>query len=178
MKKRSLALVVSLAMSACASSRTAPASPVELKHFSLDSMEGVRATTGVSFDRQISSDGKGSLRIDASQPLTVPLFEVTDLSIENAALIYQASLQSQNLDGKAYLEMWLRFPGKGEFFSRGLDRPITGTMSWMTSTIPFFLQAGQKPDLIRLNLVVAGEGGGGVGSVRALREAPVPPRVW
>ena len=37
MKKRSLALVVSLAMSACTSSRQPPASPVELKHFSLDS---------------------------------------------------------------------------------------------------------------------------------------------
>ena len=55
MKKRSLALVVSLAMSAC-TSRQPPASPVELKHFSLDSLEGVRATTGVSFDPQISSD--------------------------------------------------------------------------------------------------------------------------
>jgi len=133
-------------------------------------MEGVRATTGVSFDPQISTDGKGSLRIDTSQPLTLPLFEVNDLSIENAALIYQASLQSQNLDGKAYLEMWLRFPGKGEFFSRGLDRPITGTMSWMTSTIPFFLQAGQKPDLIRLNLVVAGKGRVWIDDVRLLRQ--------
>src|SRR3989475_3038408 len=178
MKKRSLALVVSLALSACTSSHPAPASPVELKHFSLDSLEGVRATTGVSFDPQISSDGKGSLRIDASQPLTVPLFEVSDLSIENAALIYQASLQSQNLDGKAYLEMWLRFPGKGEFFSRGLDRPITGTMSWMTSTTPFFLQAGQKPDLIRLNLVVAGKGGGGVDEGRVVREALPSPRYF
>src|SRR3989440_8342936 len=174
MKKRSLALVVSLALSACTSSHPAPASPVELKHFSLDSLEGVRAKSGVSFDRQISSNERNSLRINASQPLTVPLFEVSDLSIENAALIYQASLQSQNLDGKAYLEMWLRFPGKGEFFSRGLDRPITGTMSWMTSTIPFFLQAGQKPDLIRLNLVVAGKGGGGVEEVRLLKAAPSP----
>ena len=169
MKKRSLALVVSLAMSAC-TSRQPPASPVELKHFSLDSLEGVRATTGVSFDPQMSTDGKGSLRIDTSQPLTLPLFEVNDLSIANAALLYQASLQSQNLDGKAYLEMWLRFPGKGEFFSRGLDRPITGTMSWMTSTIPFFLQAGQKPDLIRLNLVVAGKGRVWIDDVRLLRQ--------
>ena len=169
MKKRSLALVVSLAMSAC-TSRQPPASPVELKHFSLDSLEGVRATTGVSFDPQISTVGKGSLRIDTSQPLTLPLFEVNDLSIENAALIYQASLQSQNLDGKAYLEMWLRFPGKGEFFSRGLDRPITGTMSWMTSITPFFLQAGQKPDLIRLNLVVAGKGRVWIDDVRLLRQ--------
>src|SRR5207245_5622204 len=155
MKKRSLALVVSLALSACTSSHPAPASPVELKHFSLDSLEGVRATTGVSFDPQISSDGKGSLRIDTSQPLTLPLFEVNDLSIENAALIYQASLQSQNLrrkglSGNVAPLSWQR----RVFLARA------GTMSWMTSTIPFFLHAGQKPDLIRLNLVVAGKGGG------------------
>src|SRR5438105_3559208 len=125
MKKRSLALVVSLALSACTSSHPAPASPVELKHFSLDILEGVRATTGVSFDPQISSNGKGSLRIDASQPLTVPLFEVSDLSIENAALIYQASLKSPKLVGTSYLELAFWFPATGEFFSRGLDRPIT-----------------------------------------------------
>ncbi len=32
---------------------------------------------------------------------------------------------------RPFVEMWVRIPGKGEFFSRGLDRPITGTMSWM-----------------------------------------------
>jgi len=175
MKKRYLGLVVLLAMSACKSSHQTPASPVELKHFSLDSLESVRATTGVSFDPKISRDGRGSLLIDARQPLTVPLFEVSDVNIENASLLYQASLQSQNLDGKAYLEMWLRFPGKGEFFSRGLDRPITGTMSWMTSTIPFSLQEGQKPDLIRLNLVVARKGRVLIDYVRLLRQ-PLPRR--
>ena len=164
-----------LAVSACRSSRQTPTSPVEVKHFSMDSLEGVRATSGVSFDPQISSDGKGSLRIDTGHPLTVPLFEVNDVSIENATLLYQASLQSQNLDGKAYLEMWLRFPGKGEFFSRGLDRPVTGTMSWMTSTIPFFLQPGQKPDLIRLNLVVDGKGRVWIDDMHLLRQ-PLPSR--
>jgi len=131
---------------------------VELKHFHLDSLEGVRATSGVSFDPKVSTDGKGSLRVDANQAMTVPLFEVTEVSIENATLLYQASLQTQSLDGKAFLEMWVRIPGKGEFFSRGLDRPVTGTVSWMTAVTPFSLEAGQKPDLIRLNLVVQGRG--------------------
>ncbi len=89
----------------------------------LDSLEGVRETTGSSFDPKISADGKGSLRVDAKEPITVPLFEITDVGVENATLIYQASLQSENLDGKAFLEMWVRLPGKGEFFSRGLDHP-------------------------------------------------------
>src|SRR5713226_8721053 len=97
--QRLLALFVVLAMAAYPSSGQAPASLVELKHFPLDSLEGVRATTGVSFDPKISSDGKGSLRVDANEPMTVPLFEVTDVSIENATLLYQASLQTQSLEG-------------------------------------------------------------------------------
>ena len=171
--KQSFLIFSSLLMIACTSSQSSQVPPVELKHFALNSVEDVRATTGVSFDRQTSSDGKGSLRVDAEEPMIVPLFEVTDVSIENATLIYQASLQSQKLDGKAFLEMWVRLPGKGEFFSRGLDRPITGTTSWMTIATPFFLQAGQKPDLIRLNLVVQGKGRVWIDDIHLMR-APLP----
>jgi len=172
MKQGASLVFFSLSMIACISSPS-QTPPVELKHFVLNSVEDVRATTGVSFDRQTSSDGKGSILVDAAEPMIVPLFEVTDVSIENAVLIYQASLQSQKLDGKAFLEMWVRLPGKGEFFSRGLDRPITGTTSWMTIATPFFLQAGQKPDLIRLNLVVQGKGRVWIDDIRLMR-APLP----
>jgi len=105
--------------------------------------------------------------------MTVPLFEVRDVSIDNAVLIYQASLQSEKLDGRAFLEMWVRIPGKGEFFSRALDRSVTGTMSWMTVAAPFFLQDGQKPDLIRLNLVVEGKGRVWIDDIH-LSRAPLP----
>jgi hypothetical protein len=54
--------------------------------------------------------------------------------------------------------MWCGFTGKGEFFSRGLQRPLSGTMEWTTVEIPFFLQKGQNPDNIKLNLVVNGKG--------------------
>jgi hypothetical protein len=139
-------------------------------------MEGVRAAAGVSFDQAVSSDGKGSLRVVATGGhLVVPLFEVNDLNIENASLLYEARLQSEKLDGQAYLEMWVRIPGRGEFFSRGMDRPLTGTMSWTTVTTPFFLKRGQKPDLIRLNLVVNGKGKVWIDDVRLLRQ-PLPNR--
>ena len=175
MKNSLLALVIGLAMNACTSRQAPTTAAVEVKRLPLDSLEGVRATTGATFDPTISADGKGSLRVDAKEPITVPLFEVTDVGVENATLIYQASLQSENLDGKAFLEMWVRIPGKGEFFSRGLDRPITGTMSWMTVATPFFLQAGQKPDLIRLNLVVQGKGRVWIDDVHLMR-GPLPSR--
>lgn len=172
MKQGLLLISLSLLIIGCTNSQSqTPAE--ELKHFTLKSVEDIRATTGVSFDQQTSSDGKASIRVDAMEPMTVPLFEVTDVSIENAILIYQASLQSQKLDGKAFLEMWVRIPGKGEFFSRGLDRPITGTTSWMTVATPFFLQAGQKPDLIRLNLVVQGKGRVWIDDIHLMR-APLP----
>lgn len=174
MKRTSLGLALCVWLSACGgSSQPQPTQSLELKQFPLDSLEGVRATTGVRFDAAVSRDGKGSLRVDTKEPLLVPLFEVSDVSIENAVLLYQASVQSQELDGQAYLEMWLRFPGQGEYFSRGLDRPLTGTMSWMTASTPFFLQAGQKPDLIRLNLVVSGRGRVWIDNVRLLQQ-PLP----
>jgi len=166
MKPRFLLLLLTLLVASVASGQQ---TPVELKRFPLDSMDGVRAVSSVHFDPRISADGKGSLRVDANGEMTVPLFEVTDVSVDEAILIYQASLQSQNLDGRAYLEMWVRIPGKGEFFSRALDRSVTGTMSWMTTAAPFFLQAGQKPDLIRLNLVVQGKGKVWIDDVRLLR---------
>lgn len=172
MKSR-FALFLVLWLVACTNAQSPSAPPVELKHFPLDSLDGVRAVTSIRFDAQTSTDGKGSVLVDAREPMTVPLFEVTDISVENATLIYQAHLQTEKLDGKAYLEMWVRLPGKGEFFSRGLDRPITGTMSWTTVATPFFLQAGQKPDLIRLNLVVQGKGQVWIDDVRLLR-APLP----
>jgi hypothetical protein len=173
MKQRFLFIFFVLLTTAFTGAQLSPAPPIELKNFPLNNLKGVRAATGVSFDPQTSADGKGSVRVDAQGPMTVPLFEVTDITIENSTLIYQARLQSENLDGKAYLEMWVRLPGKGEFFSRGLDRPIIGTMSWMTVATPFFLQAGQKPDLIRLNLVVQGKGRVWIDDIHLMR-APLP----
>ena len=49
-------------------------------------------------------------------------------------------------------------PGRGEFFSKGLQHPVTGTNDWASYEIPFYLKKGQKPDLIKLNLVVEGKG--------------------
>lgn len=132
----------------------------ELKCFPLDSMEELVTRSGIEIDNEISSDGNGSLRIDAvgGGMTTIRLFETGDIDIENARLIYRAKLRSENVEGKAYLEMWCRFPGHGEAFSRGLDRPISGTVEWITEEIPFFCRKGENPDNVKLNLVVEGKG--------------------
>jgi hypothetical protein len=83
---------------------------------------------------------------------------VRDIDIENARLIYQARLRTENVKGQVYLEMWCHFPGIGEFFSRGLQTPLTGTTDWITEETQFFLKKGEKPDYVKLNLVIKGKG--------------------
>ena len=67
-------------------------------------------------------------------------------------------MKTEAIIGRAYLEMWCRFPGGGEFFSKGFDNALKGTNDWTSCEIPFYLKKGQKPDLLKLNLVVEGEG--------------------
>jgi len=138
--------------------RLARVDVTELKHFRLDSTEGLITQSNVQIDRQISSDGNGSLRIAATEPTTIRLFETGDIDVENARLIYQARVRTENAEGLVYLEMWCHFPSKGEFFSRGRANPSTGTTSWTTQQITFRLKKGENPDNVKLNIVVDGKG--------------------
>ena len=83
--------------------------------------------------------------------------------------------KTERLIGRAYLEMWCHFPGLGEAFSRGLDNVVTGSNDWATYQTPFFLKAGERPDRIRLNLVVEGKGKVFIKDIQ-LSSAPLPPQ--
>ncbi len=63
---------------------------IELKRFSIDTLEGILTKSGVELDKDISSDGNGSLRIDTTGPTVIRLFELGDIDVENARLIYQS----------------------------------------------------------------------------------------
>ena len=140
----------------------------EIQRFPIDNLQGIISRSDVQMDNQVSSDGNGSLRITATQPKVVRLFEAGDVDIENARLIYQAKVRTDNVEGQVYLEMWCHFAGKGEFFSRGLQNPLTGTNEWSTEETPFFLKKGENPDNVRLNLVINGRGTVWIDDVRLL----------
>jgi hypothetical protein len=95
---------------------------------------------------------------DCAKPLVIRLFEIANPGVEDCMVIYRAKLKSEGLEGQAYLEMWCRFSGKGEFFSRGLQNPLSGSNEWASYETPFFLEKGENPDLIKINLVVKGTG--------------------
>ncbi len=100
----------------------------------------------------------GGWQADCAKPQTLRLFEVANPDVEQCTLLYRARLRTEGLQGRAYLEMWCRVPGYPESFSRGLDNAVSGTTDWAACQTPFFLKKGQKPDLVRLNLVVEGTG--------------------
>ncbi len=147
--------MIAIALMAC--KKPGP-QPELIKEFPANSLEGVLTQAVVELDPRGSSDGKGSFKISANQAGTMPLFETGDLDLENARLIYQAKLRSEKLEGNAYLEMWCHFPGKGEFFARGLPDQIRGDTGWVSAETTFFLKAGENPDNVKLNLVIEGKG--------------------
>ena len=142
---------------------------VELKKFPIDSLDGIITQSGVQFDKEVSSDGNGSLKITAPEPTVVRLFELGDIDVENARLIYQAKVRTEGVEGQVYLEMWCHFPGKGEYFSRGLQTPLASTTNWATEETPFFLKKGENPDNVKLNLVINGKGTAWIDDVRVLK---------
>lgn len=161
-----VACLIALSATACSQP---PAETTELKHYPADTMEGIIDASGIQIDNEISSDGGGSLRVTATEPSTVRLYETGDIDIENARLIYRAKLRTEAVEGQVYLEMWCRFPGKGEFFSRALQSPLSGSQEWTSQETPFFLKSGENPDNIKINLVVNGRGKAWIDDIRLLK---------
>ncbi len=115
----------------------------------------------------------GAWVADCTEAQTLRLYEVFDPGLSGVTVFYSAEVRTENTRGPVHLEMWCRLPGKGEFFSRGLDQTVTGTTGgWVTMKIPFFLKPGQTPDLIKLNVVAGGPGRVAVRNVRLSAKAP------
>jgi hypothetical protein len=106
---------------------------------------------------------------------SIRLFEVYDPGRDNCVLVYRAKLKAEDLRGRSSLEMWCRWPGGREFFSRaaGFGHVVSGTTGWVTQETPFLLQKGYRPDQVRLNLAVEGAGRVWVKDVELLW-APLP----
>jgi hypothetical protein len=124
----------------------------------MDDLNGIIAQSGIQFDKAVSSDGNGSIKIEASGPIVIPLYNIDDVRVDDAQIIYEAKVKSESLNGQTYLEMWCVSKDKGEYYSRGFDSAIAGTTGWQTIKTVFLLRKNEMPDQIKLNVVVNGVG--------------------
>ena len=115
-------------------------------------------TTDRTLSQDVISVVQDGWVVDSKETQTIRLFEVQEPQAERCLLTYRAKLKTDSLSGRAFLEMWCRLPGRGEFFSKGLNQAAKGTTDWASYEIPFHLKKGQRPDLIKLNLVIEGRG--------------------
>ncbi len=161
--------LIVLAVWALAGCKGQATTTADLAVYPADDMSSVLTKSGIETDAAITADGHGSLRLTASGPTTFRLYETGDIDIENARLIYQARIRTEGVEGQVYLEMWCHFAGKGEFFSRALHAPVTGTVEWTSQETPFFLRKGENPDNVKLNLVVNGKGTAWIDDIRLVR---------
>jgi len=137
-----------------------PAGEEVLHRYPIHGMQDVVTRSGVEFDEEITADDGGALRLTAKETTTFRLYEIEGIDVEDTRIVYRAKIRTEDVQGQAYLEMWCEFPGKGEYFSRALHAPLTGSNEWTTQETPFFLKEGENPNRVKLNVVV--EGGGTV----------------
>jgi hypothetical protein len=114
-----------------------------------------------------------ALRVPA-QAEPVRLFEIEGATCDACRLVYRAKVRTHDLAAPAFLEMWVRSPGRGEFFSRGLDQPVTGTVGWTNVETAFFLQKGERGDLVKLNISFRAGGGALLVKDVELLRSPLP----
>jgi hypothetical protein len=143
--------------------------------FPLDDLENVvqKDDEEISIDQDETTDGSGSLYIHAGRKRVVRLFQVMDPQVDNCLLTWTAQVKCASVFGNVYLEMWCRLPGEGEFFGRGLDTAIQRSTDWTEMQTHFRLEKGQKPDRVRLNLIIESGGHVWVDDVK-LTTSPLP----
>jgi len=134
--------------------------------------------TVLVLDHQDPAQGRSAVKIISPGPASICLGLIENLKVEDAGeaykLVYQAQVRSKDLKGNAFLEMWCFFGSDGPYFSRGLNSFITGTTGWTTLATPFFLQPGQTPTRITLNLYVNGSGTVWVDDIKLIKASPTP----
>lgn len=124
-------------------------------------------------------EGFRALRVENRQNNAAVL---TLLTLENPGITepqyaLSGEIRYENVDGKAYLEMWNHFDD-GQYFTRTLAdfgpmQSLEGTADWRPVSLPFFINSdsGKRPNRLVLNLVLPGKGTVDLGPLRLVQFA-------
>ena len=135
----------------------------------LDTREDV--ATSLSIDRTVKAEGEASIRVTTSWPSVINLGRVSGIAVDAAVLDYRAAVRCQDLEGAAYLEMWVSLSADGSYFSRGLDNPCQGDTGWQQLSTLFRLEEGQVATDVALNIAIRGVGSVWIDDLRLVARA-------
>jgi len=98
------------------------------------------------------------LIVEAAEAGSTALFDLPLPDVERCRITYRFTIDADTLKAAVYPELWCRIPERGLFFSRGVDRKVSGHVKEAELEIPFYLEVGQRADLLHLNLAFEGAG--------------------
>jgi hypothetical protein len=146
---------------------------IELKHYPLDDMKKIISRSNILIDKEISSDGNGSLRASSVDFRVLRLIETGNLGVDDARLIYRAKIRTREFEGEVFLGMECHFADKGDLFVRDSSTVLSGTTYWTSGEVNFVLKKGENPDNVKLHLIMNGRGTAWIDDIRLLK-APSP----
>lgn len=132
--------------------------------FPISSLQELITQSGVEIDNEITTDNNGSLLINTDKAIKVELFELDKQNFKNKRLTYKAQIRSEDLTGTddlrgiSYIELVAVFPDGEELISRGPRVPISGTIDWRPAETVLYVDKGNAPKNVKLNLIVEGQG--------------------
>lgn len=125
--------------------------------FPIGDVEGIIDYDLIEFDRDITKDGKGSIRISTEIPIVVRLYKLDNPDIHDLTLIYKAFVKTKGLRGNVFLEMRITFE-KTIQIARGMASKISSDTEFTEIDTIFFLKKRHFPESVELNLVIEGRG--------------------
>lgn len=136
----------------------------KIMRFPISEPSDLKTLNNAVIDKNVTSDGKGSLYVEAQSPISLELFTVDGSGLDHTRAAYKAKIKTEGLTaaegskGIAYLEMRVLYPGGKELISRGPRIPPTGTTGWVPAEAVLYADKGIKPEKVALRLVVDGKG--------------------
>lgn len=175
--RRTVLFLLSIAVTAALAAGGCGRGPAEVASFPVDGDQDIldRGGENVAFDREESADGGGSLRAESERSRTVRLYEVRNpRGLEGRLIILTAQLKSVGIHGRAFPELWIHAAGRNEVQARNPAGVISKTQNWKSVRIEYRCEQGERPDLLRVNLVIDGFGRAWIDDIRITSE-PLPP---
>lgn len=132
--------------------------------FPISNVQEIITQSGVVIDTEITTDNNGSLLINTDKAIKVELFEIDKEDFKNKRLTYKAQIRSEDLTGTedlrgiSYIELIASFPDGEELISRGPRVPVSGTTDWRPAETVLYIDKGNAPENVKLNLIVEGQG--------------------